>query len=628
MSSNQSNDSKGLPRVPSESIYANQVGLVKGQELKRSNSGLEVVEENGHDHRGNWGSKIEFLLACIGNMVGLGNVWRFPYLAFENGGGAFVIPYIIMIFLIGIPILLLETSLGQYTAMGPVHAYANLSPLFQGLGVASIITSGLIAIYYNVILAWSLLYLFETFRGQKWGSCGNHFNTPNCIELIKVARNEVIALNTSIQSTREFFDYHILKRSDSISDISTPNASLLIALLISWIIVILALSKGVKSTGKVVYFTALFPYFLLIILFIRGVTLEGAGDGLKYYITPDFNKIGDLGVWRAAIVQVFFSVGGGVGIMLTYGSYNKFHNTLVKDTMLLAIGDMLTSVFAGAVVFSMIGFVAAKLNIPVHKILRQGDGVGLAFIVIPDGLSQMPLSIVWAASFFFMLFLLGIDSSFGYVENVTSFFFDVMRDKKKSVNKPLIVSLTGAFLFLCGLPMTTSAGIYFFEILDYFAAGIPVLFVGFLECIVVAHIYSMEEFLDDLRYMTGYQPSAKTKAHFMVALWTVAPSLIFVIILNDMYSLVVNTSQGIFNGRPTPGWALAIGWLVAFGPLAALPAGMIRYVRSFSPDSKKTFWEKVKFGLKHSARFKDNAHKSGEFGSKETMVRKTDSSGS
>lgn len=187
---------------------------------------------------------------------------------------------------------------------------------------------------------------------------------------------------------------------------------------------VLALCKGVKSTGKAVYFTAIFPYVLLFILFIRGVTLTGAGEGLKYYLKPDFAKIGDASVWRTAIVQVFFSVGGGVGIMITYGSYNRFHNSLVRDTLFLVIGDLITSLFAGAVIFSMIGFVAHVYNRPVSAILGVGGGTGLAFIVMPDGLSQMPWSVLWAVLFFFMLFLLGIDSSFGYVENITSFMFD------------------------------------------------------------------------------------------------------------------------------------------------------------------------------------------------------------
>lgn len=187
------------------------------------------------------------------------------------------------------------------------------------------------------------------------------------------------------------------------------------------------------------------------------------------------------------------------------------------------------------------------------------------------------------------------------------------------MNKPLIVCMVAFFLFCCGIIMTTSAGLYFFDLLDYFAAGVPVLFVGALECIVVAHVYGMEDFLSDLKYMTGYTPSAKTRAHFSVALWTLAPLLITLIIIADFVTLVSHSVQGNINEMPFPAWAIALGWFVVLLPLMAVPCGMIRYIRNYKgrPGEKNTFWQKVRAGLKHSQEFKTHATNSGEFASKE-----------
>ncbi|RWS24554.1 Sodium- and chloride-dependent glycine transporter 2-like protein, partial [Leptotrombidium deliense] len=456
--------------------------------------------------RDQWTGNAQFLLACIGNAVGLGNVWRFPYLAYKNGGGAFVIPYIVMVFIIGLPLFLIELSLGQFSALGPAHLYKELCPLLKGVGMASVVASFVVGIYYNMIIAWTIFYFFESFVGQKWQFCGQYFNTKDCFTILDKASKNLT--NTSVSAPEEFFNNYVLEKSKGIEEIGGLNWKLVAVLFISWLIVIASLIKGIQTSGKVVYFTATFPYVILVILFFRGVTLEGAFEGklsrnlsslaynvdvqintkgIKFYVIPNWKKVRELQVWRDAAIQVFYSFGIAGGGMLTYASYNRFTENVVKHSVVIGICDMLTSLFAGFVVFSMLGFMAHTLNKSVEEVVQ--GGIGLAFIAIPDGLSQMPGSVFWCVSYFVMLFLLGIDSQFAMIETIITFIFDTLRSSKTKINKPFVVSITGLIMFLCGLSLCTKSGIYILELLDTYSAGFPYLLIAFMETIIIAYFY-------------------------------------------------------------------------------------------------------------------------------------------
>ncbi|XP_054159838.1 sodium- and chloride-dependent glycine transporter 1-like [Oppia nitens] len=527
---------------------------------------------NKQENRDQWGGQTEFLLACLGNAVGLGNCWRFPYFCYKNGGGAFLIPYIICSFIIGLPLFLIELSLGQYSSMGPAHLYANLSPLFKGLGMTSIISSTIVAVYYNLIISWTLFYFVGSFFGQNWQHCGHDFNSENC----KTINDKNNFTNHSVSSTEEYFNNFVLIKSDGLEVMDKMNWRLVGALLVSWIIVVAALIKGIKSSGKVVYFTATFPYVILVILFIRGITLDGAIDGLRYFVTPDWTRVKDPVVWRDAAVQVFYSFGIGGGGMITYASYNRFNDPVVRHSLLVGIGDFLTSIFCGSVVFAMIGYMAHTLNKPVDDIVQSGTG--LAFIVIPEGLSQMPLSMVWSMMFFAMLFLLGIDSQFAMVETVTTYIFDLMRNSKQKLNKPLIVSISGVLWFICGLPFCTNAGIYLLTLMDTYAAGIPCLVVGLLEIFIVTYIYGISNFFADLRYMTGWKPSTLMRSHIVVMISTGAPIVISIILFKDVYSLLFDTETITYGKYVYPSWAQWLGWGVVIISLVSIPFGAVLHI--------------------------------------------------
>uniref|UniRef100_A0A6Q2Z3Q9 Transporter n=1 Tax=Esox lucius TaxID=8010 RepID=A0A6Q2Z3Q9_ESOLU len=271
------------------SFYETEVKLKMMSPGSQTNIGH--VEPEPQD-RGKWGSKIEFLLAAAGHIVGLGNVWRFPYLCYKNGGGVFFVPYIVFLFTCGTPLFFLETSLGQYTSQGGITCWRKICPLFEGLGYGSQVVVLYTGVYYIIILAWAFLYLFSSFSSElPWASCKNSWNTGTVCNF-KVCQYHVILGNTA-SSVTEFWERRILGLSGGIEEIGNVRWDLALCLLLSWIICYFCVWKGVKSTGKVVYFTATFPYVMLGVLLVRGLTLPGAIDGIKFYLYPDPARLAD-----------------------------------------------------------------------------------------------------------------------------------------------------------------------------------------------------------------------------------------------------------------------------------------------------------------------------------------------
>ncbi|XP_041363449.1 sodium- and chloride-dependent GABA transporter 2-like [Gigantopelta aegis] len=318
--------------------------------------------------------------------------------------GAFFIPYCIMLAFVGIPIFFLELSLGQFSSNGPATCW-KFAKLFRGIGLGMFVVSALVAIYYNMIIGWAFYYLFASFTSElPWAECRPEWSTPMCLtnlptynasycfdlgfttELngtcydtngtLRALYDEELARNNSIKKilpTQEYLDYSSLGKgfSSGIGDLGPVKWQLLLCYLLAWIFVALVLSKGVKSSGKVVYFTATFPYLVLLILLIRGVMLPGYYEGIMFYLTPKFDRLLDAQVWKDAAVQIFFSLSASWGGLIALSSYNKFHNDVFRDAIIVSFGNCLTSLFAGFVVFSYLGFLSKELNIPIDEVCRQ-----------------------------------------------------------------------------------------------------------------------------------------------------------------------------------------------------------------------------------------------------------------
>lgn len=268
------------------------------EESSCTTSGLGSQQDlAGTQERGKWAGKADFVFGCISYAVGLGNVWRFPYLCYENGGGAFLIPYFICLVTMAIPMFYLEVAMGQYLSRGGIGIW-NIVPMFKGIGIASLTIVTLSNIYYMVIVAWILFYLISSFTEVlPWEHCGNHWNTENCWEY---NGTDATPHNRSVTPIVEFWENHVLGISSGLHDMGNMRLELTLYLFLSWAIVYVVIWRGLHQSGKIVWVTAIFPYICLFILLVRGVTLSGSLGGLLFYITPDWNQLLKPKVWVAA----------------------------------------------------------------------------------------------------------------------------------------------------------------------------------------------------------------------------------------------------------------------------------------------------------------------------------------
>uniref|UniRef100_A0A8C4WYS0 Transporter n=1 Tax=Eptatretus burgeri TaxID=7764 RepID=A0A8C4WYS0_EPTBU len=440
---------------------------------------LEWAEEKDQQapERETWNRQLDFIMCCVGFAVGLGNVWRFPYLCYKNGGGAFLIPYLILSILGGIPVFFLEISLGQFMKQACIGAW-KICPLFQGIGISSLVIVFFCNSYYIMVLAWGLYYLVHSFTATlPWATCGNSWNTLNCSEsfgnqncsstsgtAFNVSDWHCNASNSQTSPVVEYWERKVLRISGGLDQPGSLSWQLLLCLIAVWLLVYFCVWKGVKSTGKVVYFTATFPYVILLIMLIRGLTLPGAYQGVLYYLQPEWTKLTNPQIWVDAGTQIFFSYAIGLGVLIAFGSFNHFNNNCYRDTFIIAAINSSTSFFSGIVVFSTLGFMAAEQNVDISKVAQSGPG--LAFIVYPKAVSLMPFAPFWAALFFFMLILLGLDSQFAGVEGFMTGILDLLPASFRSFPRPLFVAIYCFLTCFITLSMITE-GIFFFHTINY-----------------------------------------------------------------------------------------------------------------------------------------------------------------
>ncbi|XP_051512414.1 sodium- and chloride-dependent GABA transporter 2-like [Myxocyprinus asiaticus] len=521
----------------------------------------EPIEERGY-----WGSKAEFLLAVAGNVIGLGNVWRFPYLCYKNGGGAFLIPYLVFVVTCGVPLFLLEMAMGQYTQEGGITCWQRLCPLAVGIGYAGQLMLLYSCTYYIIILAWALFYLIFSFKSQlPWASCDNTWNTDDCVNLAK--RNLTLIWTTQINSTSsvtEFWERRVLSISGGIEELGKINWEILLCLIAMWIICYFCIWKGVKSTGKVVYFTATFPYVMLLMLLIRGLTLPGALQGIVFYLYPEPARLSDPQVWMEAGTQIFFSYSVCGGTLIALGSYNKYNNNCYRDSLLLCLLNSGTSVVAGFAVFSVLGFMAHKQGIPIKEVAESGPG--LAFIAYPQAVAMMPLPQLWAACFFIMIILLGLDTQFVGMEvimtSVTDLFPMVLR---KAGRREILLLLFCLICFFGQLVMVTEGGIYVFQLFDYYScSGASVLFMSVFESLAMGWIFGAKRMFDIIEDMTRSRPNYI----FMLCWKYLTP---FVSLVSLICSLVKFKPLTFNRSYVYPSWAYALGWLLALSSILLVP---------------------------------------------------------
>uniref|UniRef100_H2YRE3 Transporter n=1 Tax=Ciona savignyi TaxID=51511 RepID=H2YRE3_CIOSA len=486
------------------------------------------------DTRPAWDNKLQYLMAALGFAVGLGNIWRFPYLCKKNGGGAFLIPYVIMLFVEGYPLYYLELAVGQKIRKGTIGVWTHIHPMLGGVGIASNVISLLIGLYYNMILGWALFYFFNSFQANlPWATCPR-INATHAIP------------ECELSSPTNYFWYRdTLDISHTIED-GEQNWRMVVVLFVAWVIVFLGMNKGIKSSGKVMYFATLFPYIVLIAFFIRGMTLDGAIDGVKYMFSPDVSRLKDADVWREAATQIFFSLGLGYGSIIAYSSYNQPKNNCRKDAIFVASANCLTSIFACVTVFSILGFKAktramdcfespySLVKTSTERLLRMVncsieselntnvEGPGLAFIAFTEAIIKFPAAPFWSILFFFMLLNIGMSSEFGILQTVVT----SVLDSGVKISKTLLTAIMCSGMFVVGLLFSQRSGSYFLDIFDSYSATLALVTIALFEVLAVSYIYKISRFEKDLKEMVGVTPG-----YYWTISWRFTCPLALVIIL-------------------------------------------------------------------------------------------------
>uniref|UniRef100_A0A8D2ZQH4 Transporter n=1 Tax=Scophthalmus maximus TaxID=52904 RepID=A0A8D2ZQH4_SCOMX len=468
---------------------------------------------SGEEERETWGKKIDFLLSVIGFAVDLANVWRFPYLCYKNGGGAFLVPYLFFMVIAGMPLFYMELALGQYNREGAAGVW-KICPIFKGVGFTVILISLYVGFYYNVIISWALFYLFSSFTGDlPWVHCNNSWNSPNCSDWADNSSASDIYKATPAQ---EYFDRGVLHIQDSngIDDLGRPRWQLTSCLGVVIVLLYFSLWKGVKTSGK---------------------------------------------VWIEAATQICFSLGVGFGVLIAFSSYNKFSNNCYRDAIITTSINSLTSFFSGFVVFSFLGYMSHKHNVDLDKVAR--DGAGLVFVIYPEAIATLPGSSVWAVIFFIMLLTLGIDSAMGGMESVITGLIDEFKFLHK--HRELFTLFIVVATFLISLFCVTNGGMYVFTLLDHYAAGTSILFGVLIEAIGIAWFYGVDRFSDDIEEMIGQRPGL----YWRLCWKFVSPCfLLFMVVVSFATFNPPNYGSYVF-----PPWANSVGWCLAMSSMTMVP---------------------------------------------------------
>jgi NSS family neurotransmitter:Na+ symporter len=470
-----------------------------------------------------WGSRTSFILASIGSAIGLGNIWRFPYVCYANGGGAFLIPYLIALLTSGIPLMILEFSLGHKYSEPAPQAFGHVKKPFEMLGWFALLIGFGIVTYYAVVMGWCFNYLGYSFN-LAWG-----------------------------RNTEAFFFNQFLNISQSPMQLGGIQWMIVLGLALTWICIIAAIWKGPNTVGKVVYYTVIIPWIILIVFVIRGITLPGAIEGLKFYLTPQFSALLDYKVWLAAYSQVFFSLTIGFGVQITYASFLPKKSDVVNNAFLVSFANNATSFIGGFAVFSTLGYYAYQTGLPVSEVVKSGPH--LAFVTYPTIISLLPFAAsIFGILFFLMLLTLGIDSAFSLVEAGAASIISKFKIKRIYANIGF-----GIIALVIGMIYTTKGGLYWLDIVDYFMNNYGLLVVGIMQCIAIGYFYNTKTLRE----------YANSKSDFTIGAWWdfcvkyLTPVVVGILFITNIIDRIKNSYGGYTRlAELLGGWLILIIFIV------------------------------------------------------------------
>ncbi|XP_067648981.1 sodium- and chloride-dependent GABA transporter 3-like [Haliotis asinina] len=555
-----------------------------------------------------WGSQADYMMTVLGYSIGMGSMWKFPYMCMRNGGGAFLIPFLVFMIIGAVPCVFLEMAIGQFTQSGAVKVW-NLCPPFRGMGIGNVLISVFYSTYYAALFSWLIYYFYHSFFPNiPWSNCDNQWNSPSCIPFNKVVddpRNtsanvsgaftsRVNAIYNSsalpngtmnvsaITPAEEFWTLRVLQISDGLEHLGSMRWPLVGCLAITYTLAFLCLFRGIKVSGKVVYVTVGAPYILITVFLIRGCLLPGSAEGIYFYMYPQFQKLLNPEIWIEGCNYALLAHGIAFGCLPTMAGHNKHNNNCLRDALILGTAVALTSIYIGFAFFAIMGHVAHLRGVTVDSF--QYSGYNLGFIAYPEAVASLPLPQLWSVLTFVNLMTLGFDSLLPCYEIAVT----ALSDQFPSLSRRrwVIILMVLVPCFLLGLLYMTQGGMYMLTLVDWYAFFPSVAVFGMLECIVVSWIFGTHRLQRVITLMCG-----KTIPRVLTfSLKFISPGLLLIIFCYSLYSYrPPNYGDYIY-----PTWATGFGWMISFGSILPLPIVFIWTV--FKTDGN-TIRDKLKKSL-------------------------------
>ncbi|XP_077512946.1 sodium- and chloride-dependent glycine transporter 1-like [Amblyomma americanum] len=590
--------------------------------------------------RDQWGSKCIFLLSLIGMSVGMGNVWRFPYVVYDNGGGAFMVPYIMLTIIAGRPMYLLELLLGQFSGYAQTKSFDGY-PLAKGVGWAMVYACVSLASFNSLVLAYALVFLYYSLWQQvPWTQCDRAWADDDCyvkkegifpcrtieqialnkykhdwlhrttpqkfiqLDAVNQTDNDTTphgitfftnCINASQLSSYQFFYKRVLGFNPQSREQASYQAHLLLALAVGWCCVFACVHNGIRSLTKAIYATTVVPFVLMFILLTRMLTLPGASAGLKYYIVPQWTEVLSVTLWRRAAEEVILSLGLGYGTVICYAGFGRIRNKLTNDVEVVIATQFFASFGYGLVVFSVLGFMAASLQVHVEDVISSGFDI--AFVAYPEAVSRIRNAHLWLVFFYVALLCMTLNAQCAAVQAVLS----SVRDELSPELRPrrwLLAAAGCLAMMLCGMPMTRHVshidtahllvtvedplvcrcapfqeyayentpphirndGIYTMKMCDAYLGELLLPALALLEVCFVVHGYGLIRFSHDMCFMLKKWPT-----FFMKFLWKyLCPGLLLsLFITNAVFFRQLQIAE-----YDLPLWTICVGIMLVLIGLA------------------------------------------------------------
>ncbi|KAE9415170.1 hypothetical protein Angca_009381, partial [Angiostrongylus cantonensis] len=543
-----------------------------------------------------WKTQADCFLSCLGFVIGIGNMLKFPGKICEYGG-IFIAPYFVCLIFIGFPMLHLHLCIGQYAGETPDAAFYRLMPITCGVGWAFVLAAIPVIIYHNFVVIWSLQYLWYSMLSMV---ISDRMPWENRVATFCLLHQ----FNATLKRFHDFhshvFSFDILSLT-SYTQLapSLPQRHIVLALTSAWLLIFICICKGTTWMTWAFRLTATIPYLMLFILLIRGLSLPGASIGLSFLFSSVSNSVLSLKIWSAAAEQVLFEVGVGTGAIMSIAAYSKYRNYVYRDAALLAIINAFTSVLASMVLFSFLGLLSISSGKDISSIINH-DPFYMIFTVIPSTTSLMRWGPLWMSILFATVVLTAMDAEFIWIEMLASSVMNVLGSKDRRLNSRVITIICCLGLLL-QIPICNSDGFFVFHSMNSLISSVPTFILSFLVLTAFTYLYGVDRFLKDVSSMLRIPMGNATKwvhlrvqekllklfgpcgAFIRISWVLICPCFLTVLMLTHAASY----KRPLLFDRHVPLASEFFAWTLVYTPLTAALVGAIIAIVKMRQSGKR-----------------------------------------